>query len=157
MSDRLTGWLIVAVQAFLLIALVALPGGSAWPTPGPLRVLANVAVGIGLVVVVVAGLGLGPSLTPTPVPRRTGRLVTNGFYRWVRHPIYSAVLLIVVGLVLGSGSVARLTVGAITVAFFNAKAAWEERRLAARYPGYGAYAAVTPRFVPRLRSRPPAA
>jgi protein-S-isoprenylcysteine O-methyltransferase Ste14 len=55
--------------------------------------------------------------------------------------------------VLRSGSLITLAVGAVTVAFFNAKAAWEEKRLAERYPGYAAYAARTPRFIPRPWAR----
>jgi protein-S-isoprenylcysteine O-methyltransferase Ste14 len=38
----------------------------------------------------------------------------------------------------------------VTLGFFNVKARWEEARLAESYPGYRAYAARTPRFVPFL-------
>jgi len=104
-----------------------------------------------LVAVGVAALRLGAALTPTPVPTERGTLITGGLYTFVRHPIYTGVLIIVVGLVIRSGSLLTLLVGVATVWFFNAKAAWEEARLAERYPDYPAYAAVTPRFVPRPR------
>ncbi len=149
---QLIGWLFVGAQAVLLVGLVALPGGDVWPTPTWLRWAGQAMVAAGLALGAVAALRLGSSLTPTPVPRAAGSLTTGGLYRVVRHPIYSAVLVIVVGLVVGSGSVWRLAVGAATVAFFNAKAAWEERRLSERYPDYAAYAARTPRFVPGWRT-----
>jgi protein-S-isoprenylcysteine O-methyltransferase Ste14 len=82
------------------------------------------------------------------VPSASGHLTTDGLYRNVRHPIYSGVLLVTVGLVLRSGSVAGVAVGVALVVFFVVKARWEETRLNRRYPEYAAYAARTTRFVP---------
>lgn len=151
---RLTGWAFVAVQVVVLVALVVLPGADDWPTPAGVEVVATVLVVGGLVLVAVAALGLGRSLTPTPVPVAHGQLVTSGLYRWVRHPIYSGVLAVVAGLVLGSGNLVTAAVGVATVVFFHVKAGWEEARLAERFPGYADYAAATPRFVPRPGGRP---
>ncbi len=148
-STTRRGWLYVAAQVILLGALIVLPNRSDWPVADWLRLLSNILFFGGLALVALAALGLGPSLTPTPVPKETGQLVTAGFYRWVRHPIYSGVLALVVGMTLRSGSWISLVVAAITVAFFNNKAAWEEQQLAARYPSYPAYAERTPRFVPK--------
>lgn len=150
---RLSGWAFVAVQAALLITLIVLPGADAWPTPPWLRMIGAALVGVGLVVIAVASLGLGRSLTPTPVPNSRGELQVDGLYRFVRHPIYSGVLSIVVGLTLRSGSLVTLGLACATLAFFNTKAAWEEARLAERYPRYETYAAGTPRFIPRARRR----
>lgn len=148
-SESTTGWTFVAAQAILLVGLVLLPEGDDWPTPGWVEVAAFVLIGFGVVLVAIAGRWLGSALTPTPVPRRGAALATHGLYAHVRHPIYSGVLLIVVGFVLGSGSVFGLLVGAVAVVFFGVKAAWEEQRLRAIHPEYATYAAVTPRFVPR--------
>ena len=149
MSERTTGWLFVAVQAVLLVALVLMPGDDHWATDGGVGTTGDVLVVAGFVLLGVAALALGRSLTPTPVPVEDGELRTSGPYRLVRLPIYTGVLVIVVGLTVRSGSWPTVAVAAITVAFFHAKAAWEERRLAERYPGYPDYAATTPRFVPR--------
>jgi protein-S-isoprenylcysteine O-methyltransferase Ste14 len=148
-----TGWLFVAVQVVLLGALVLVPRGSAWSTPAWLRGVSVGLVVLGLGVAVVSGLALGRALTPTPVPNGRGRLRTDGLYGLVRHPIYTGVLTVVVGLTLGSGSWAGLALGLVTVGFFGVKARWEEARLAEAFPDYGAYAAGTPRFVPRSRRR----
>lgn len=144
------GWAFVGVQAVLLAALIVLPTGNRWPTPAALIVFGGVLIGLGLVAVAIAGLRLGPSLTPTPVPTAGGALVTSGLYQFVRHPIYTGVLLIVVGLIIRSGSLLTLAVGLVTFWFFNVKAQWEEAQLAERYPDYPAYAALTPRFIPRI-------
>lgn len=144
----------VAGQVVLLVLLVVLPGGDDWPTPAWLRTIAQVVFVAGVVVLVVAALGLGRALTPTPVPTERGDLQTAGLYRYVRHPIYSGVLLIVAGITLRSGSWLTLAVAVVTVVFFDRKARWEEARLAERYAQYADYAARTPRFVPRPCARP---
>ncbi len=153
MSERRIGWGFVALQIVLLVALVVLPSRSDWPVAGWLRAASTGAVVVGLAGIVLASIFLGRALTPTPVPNGAGTLTTTGLYAWVRHPIYTGVLLIVVGLVVGSGSLVTLAVGALTIVFFHVKARWEEQRLTEAYPDYPAYAARTPRFVPRLRSR----
>lgn len=152
MSRTRTGWLFVAAQAVLLILLVTLPGGDAWATPAWLQLIGLVAVIGGVALVAIAALRLGPALTPTPVPTAGGALTTEGLYRFVRHPIYSGVLAAVVGVTIRSGSLLVLAVGVVTVVFFHVKARWEEARLTERYPDYPAYAATTPRFVPRPSS-----
>jgi protein-S-isoprenylcysteine O-methyltransferase Ste14 len=156
-NQILTGWVFVLIQVVLLLTLIVLPRADQWPVPGWLNVVGLLLVAAGLVLVAVAALGLGPGLTPTPVPTDTGQLITTGLYRCSRHPIYSGVLVLVLGLVIRSGSVATLVAGAVTAAFFTVKARWEEQRLQERYPEYGRYAASTGRFFPvRPRSRRPA-
>ncbi len=149
MSKQITGWIFVAVQAVILIALIIGPARNDWPTPDVVRLVGMAFIVAGIGIGIVATLSLGTALTPTPVPTERGTLTTEGLYRFVRHPIYTGVLAIVVGLTIRSGSVLSLIIAVLAVAFFNAKAAWEEQRLVETYPGYEAYAARTPRFVPR--------
>ncbi len=110
MNQRAVGWAFVAGQVVLLVALVLLPGGDAWPTGSAVWTTGQVLVIAGLALIIVASLRLGTGLTPTPVPSQRGHLVTGGLYRYVRHPIYTGVLLIVVGLTVRSGSVVTLAV-----------------------------------------------
>jgi protein-S-isoprenylcysteine O-methyltransferase Ste14 len=152
--DRRTiGWLFVAGQVVLLVALVLLPGRDDWPTPSWVWMVGQVLVIAGFVVMIAASLRLGRGLTATPVPNTRGQLITGGLYRYVRHPIYTGVLLIVVGLTLRSGSVVTLAVAVVTVVFFDRKARWEEAQLSKRYPDYADYASHTHRFVPGWPTR----
>lgn len=149
MKRSTIGWLWVGGQAILLGCLILLPGRDDWPTPSWLQSLAAVLFFAGLGLIVLASLGLGRGLTPTPVPSERGALTTGGFYRYVRHPIYTGVLAVVAGMTLRSGSWIVLAIAVLTVAFFDRKAAWEEQQLTAHYTDYPAYAAATPRFIPR--------
>lgn len=148
MSRSTVGWLWVAGQAVLLGLLILLPGGDGWGRPRWLLAVAGVLFFGGLALVAVAALRLGAGLTPTPVPTQAGQLTTSGLYRFVRHPIYTGVLLTAAGMVMRSGSWLQLGVGVALLVFFDRKAAWEEQQLRDRYPGYADYAAKTPKFFP---------
>jgi len=149
-SDRRsTGWFFVVVQVVLLVAIVLVPHGDDWSTPPWLLAAASVLTLGGMVVIVVSALRLGRALTATPVPRAAAELQTTGAYRWVRHPVYAGLLAVVIGVAARSGNVIAAALAVALVAFFHRKAAWEEERLRQQYPAYDAYAAVTPRFVPR--------
>ena len=152
-NNAVIGWVFVAAQAVLLGALILLPSRADWPTPPWFRTTGWIVMMSGFVVMAAAALRLGTALTPTPVPSGRGALTTTGLYRFVRHPIYTGVLLIVVGLTMRSGSWISLVVGVVTVVFFDRKANWEEARLAETFDGYAEYASRTPRFVPGLRPR----
>ncbi|MDH3294689.1 MAG: DUF1295 domain-containing protein, partial [Acidimicrobiia bacterium] len=101
-QHTLTGWLFVLAQAMLLIALIAVPRADDWPVPTWLNLTGVLLAGFGLLVMVAAALRLGPNLTPTPMPKAHGQLTTTGLYRYSRHPIYTGVLVLVVGIVVRS-------------------------------------------------------
>jgi len=85
-----------------------------------------------------------------PEPREGGQLVQRGPYRWIRHPMYTAVM--ACGLTCASADASPwgwLGFAAL-VAVLATKATFEERWMLAAHPGYGAYRARTRRFVPGI-------
>lgn len=146
--DTAVAWLFVLVQFALLILIAALPVGDAWHNPTWLVQGATALQWLGVAVLVIGLINLGRSLTPLPSPVPHGELRTGGLYRLVRHPIYSGILALTVGIAVRSTSWAVVAAALALTGWFMAKARWEERRLAARYPTYSAYASHTPRFVP---------
>jgi protein-S-isoprenylcysteine O-methyltransferase Ste14 len=93
--------------------------------------------------------GLG---TPAPVAP-TERLVVGGVYRFVRNPMYLAVLAVIEGQAVFFGSAVVAGYGAlIAVAFVTFVRLYEEPTLRATYGAeYEAYCARVPRWLPRLR------
>ena len=150
--NHVAGWAFVAAQFALLAVIILAPGGSAWSVPSALAWLLLGASWLGIAIMVLAALGLGRGLTATPVPNAHARLQTGGLFRFVRHPIYSGLLLFVVAHVARSGSLAQLGAGLLLVVLINVKARWEEDRLRERFDGYAAYADRTPRFVPGVKT-----
>ena len=74
-----------------------------------------------------------------PEPKAGATLVRSGVYRRFRHPIYTAMAVVVLGLFLKSGRLAVGIAGAALIAFLAAKVRVEERFLAAHYPDYADY------------------
>lgn len=88
-------------------------------------------------------------LTAHPLPRRTAQLIAEGPYRWIRHPMYAAVLLATLSLPLADPIFWWHWVAVFGV--LHGKIAIEERVWAARDPAYRAYAARTGRLLPRMQ------
>lgn len=143
-------WTLVAIQFVLLAALVALPRGDLWPLQWPQWILAGALLVGGLVLGAASGRALGRSLTPSPIPLSDGELVTSGVYQFVRHPIYTALLVLGVGLVVIGASLWHVAAYLLLVMLLAHKARAEERLLAQRYEGYAAYARSTGRFLPGI-------
>jgi protein-S-isoprenylcysteine O-methyltransferase Ste14 len=82
---------------------------------------------------------LGRNIQVNPAPKENATLVTTGIYRWFRHPIYTAILVIVAGLFLRQSTLA-VALAALVVTFYLAiKIRFEEKLLMARYPDYERY------------------
>ncbi len=83
-----------------------------------------------------------------PEPRDNAHLVTSGPYRLVRHPMYSALVLMMLGIAGYNGHILNLVGLVLVVVAVTTKAVREERYLQARFSGYADYARATPRFLP---------
>jgi protein-S-isoprenylcysteine O-methyltransferase Ste14 len=77
-----------------------------------------------------------------------GGLVTAGPYKYVRHPIYAAVLLFGLAAVATHLTAINVALGIAMLTGVGLRVAAEERLVLERYPEYAEYAARTKRFVP---------
>jgi protein-S-isoprenylcysteine O-methyltransferase Ste14 len=77
-----------------------------------------------------------------------GGIVTSGPYRFLRHPIYAAVLYFVWAGVATHASAVTVALGVLATLATAVRIWAEEQLLAERYPDYAAYAARTKRVVP---------
>jgi protein-S-isoprenylcysteine O-methyltransferase Ste14 len=80
---------------------------------------------------------------------RAHHVISTGPYAWVRHPMYSGVMLFFIGAPLLLGSWWGVAMAPLFVVLFAIRIAIEERALIAGLPGYADYAAqVRYRLVP---------
>lgn len=143
-------WALVAAQFVFLLLLGFLPWGSLWPRNVSTIVIGLVLVALGAGIALAAGGALGRSLTPSPIPKADGQLVTGGVYGLVRHPIYSGLLVLGLGLVAIGASLLHLLAWVALLSILVAKARFEDLMLLGQYPGYRDYAARVGRLVPGL-------
>lgn len=149
-QSRALGWLLVAVQFGLLATLVLGPSEPIWSVSPAIRLIGAALQWIGLGVIVASAWTLGRAASVHPEPTDHSSLRTIGLYRFVRHPIYTGVLLLAVGTAGKAGAVLDLILAVALTSLLIIKARFEERLLAQRFPEYAAYARSTPRFLPRL-------
>jgi len=151
-SGQRLGSALVALQ-FGLMALIAWLAGPAFvvdPLPA-------VAWAVALVAVAVGGWALSANrpgnFNIRPTPRPGGQLVQTGPYRWIRHPMYAAILLAAVAGLLGAAAADQPVVAGAAVALavvLRVKAEVEERWMILHHPAYVDYLRTTRRFVPGL-------
>jgi len=128
---------------FILMILVVLPTGSVGLE---LRVLATILVVVGTLLSIYCLCWLRRSFSIMATARR---LVTNGPYSIVRHPLYVAEALTVIGVVISNWSMAALAVGIAQFALQFRRMQNEERVLRSTFPEYDDYASRVPMFIPR--------
>ncbi|MBH0116561.1 isoprenylcysteine carboxylmethyltransferase family protein [Salinibacterium sp. NG253] len=149
MNRRIIGLALVALQFVLIAALVLLPWTDPlWHRDAIAFSVAGVLALAGAIIAVLGVRGLGRSLTANPVPLANSELVTDGLYGWVRHPIYSGLLVGSLGIALAGASWWHLGTWLALVVLLMIKARWEERMLVERYVDYADYALRVGRFIP---------
>jgi len=145
--NRLHAWSYVLVQAMLLVLIIFLS-----PSLGPqihrVVLLGWICEWLGIVGILISAASLRKSLTAVPIPKADGKLSTTGLYRYVRHPMYTSVLLFTLGIALQSGNAIKYFLAVALYALFYQKSVYEERYLRMRYPEYAEYSAQIPRFIP---------
>ena len=141
-------WLLVALQFGLIAGLVLGTDWQAARHPGPLPIaLFALGAALGLWTLSVNRWG---NFNIRPEVKRSARLIMIGPYRWIRHPMYSAVLLGIAAFVAADASALRLALFVALLIVLAIKAGREETRLREAFAEYGAYASRTQRFVPLL-------
>lgn len=83
-----------------------------------------------------------------PQPSANATLVTNGPYRFIRHPMYTAILLGSVGLMFHHFTLLRLAMLIALTIVLRIKLNWEEKMLAQKFDGYKQYTIHTYRLIP---------
>ena len=142
---RLSSHLLVLLQ-LCFVALSCYPiarsSGSVWFL---LLCLAGTSLGI-----IVLYYNRPSNFSIYPEIRSDADLITQGPYRLVRHPMYSALMLMMVGIAAYNGHWINYLASLGLILVVTSKALREERLLASEFADYSRYALHTKRFVPFL-------
>jgi protein-S-isoprenylcysteine O-methyltransferase Ste14 len=152
MSGEALGRTLVALQFVLMAVIAAFAASVFLRGAAPVVAWGVLAAGVAL-----GGWALSANrpgnFNIRPTPKAGARLVQSGPYRWIRHPMYSAILVAGLAGLLGVDPAGRPAVGAAWLALLAVlwlKSGLEERWMAARHADYAAYRRATRRFVPGL-------
>jgi len=137
-TSRLYGHVQTAVL-LLFAAVVFWQPGPVLFASAAARGAGNVLGAIGVGLLLAALVALRGTVQIEPQPKAGRQLVERGVYRFLRHPIYTAIVLCVAGLWLKSPHAAGALAGLLVIVFIVLKVRVEERYLLAVYPDYAGY------------------
>jgi len=124
-------------------------GAVLWPRILAVRIFADAVTFCGLAVTLWARTVLGGNWSGVPVIKEGHELIDRGPYAHVRHPIYSGILLMFLGLAIFLGTVNAFAVLILFFVVFHFKARKEETLLTAHFPdAYPQYKARTKALIP---------
>jgi protein-S-isoprenylcysteine O-methyltransferase Ste14 len=143
------------ILQFILLGVVALgprnlPGSDGWPAPwSSIGIILGLFFGfLGGLLGLAGVLSLGTNITAVPHPKDDAVFVQSGAYKFVRHPIYSGILLGGIGFAfVVNGTLTFLYVLALFI-FFDVKSRREEKWLAKKFPAYPAYQKQVRKLIP---------
>lgn len=116
-------------------------------------VITNIGLGISIfggLIVIISLLQLNKNLSPFPSPKKGSKLVQNGLYKYVRHPIYSGILIAFGGFSVFSLSGYRVLLSLLLYVLFIIKVRYEEKQLLEQFEAYERYRSKTGAFLPKL-------
>ena len=127
---------------FFMMLLFVLP---ATEISVEMQVFSSVLIIIGTVLSIYCIRQLGRSFSIMATARE---LVTEGPYNLIRHPLYGAEVVTIIGLVLARLSPGAVLVGLVWLALQIRRAQYEEQVLRQSFPEYEAYARRVPMLLP---------
>jgi protein-S-isoprenylcysteine O-methyltransferase Ste14 len=143
------GTFLVALQFGLLFALAALatPNVLGGDIPKGAFMLAGASIALAAWTLFHNKPG---NFNIRPLPKIHGVLVTTGPYQWIRHPMYTSVLLGASALAWASGHLSGWAMWSALAVVLFLKSTFEERWMREKHPAYAAYRLRSKRFLPWL-------
>jgi protein-S-isoprenylcysteine O-methyltransferase Ste14 len=118
--------------------------------PNFISITGIVVAVLGSIIILIALLQLNKNLSPFPSPKSGSQLIQNGLYKYIRHPIYTGILMLLSGYSLYVTSGYKLLISLLLLVLFIFKSRYEENRLALAFKSYSKYKKTTGRFLPKI-------
>jgi protein-S-isoprenylcysteine O-methyltransferase Ste14 len=152
MKPKTKGWIYVAVQVIFIGGIVASSVAEKNYAHRQYSYitdfLAFLFLSLGALIGAISFINFGQMVTPNPVPMDSYKLKTNGLYSKIRHPIYLAALLILLGCIFFFAAFYTIILFAFAVGFIVVKIRFEEAELIKKFPEYTEYMKHTYKLIP---------
>jgi protein-S-isoprenylcysteine O-methyltransferase Ste14 len=142
-KEKFKAYTLVSIQVISILLILV----TGWPLARCIPLLIIEIVGILLGIWAIAIMGR-TNTNITPLVKQSAMLVTNGPYAFIRHPMYSAVLLTIWPLIIDQYSLLRLMIGLVLTIDLIVKLLFEESLLRKHFAGYEIYMRETKRLIP---------
>lgn len=113
-----------------------------------IQLLSLAIASLGLFEVVLSIIQLNSSLTPFPTPKENASLITNGIFKYIRHPIYSGIILMTLFYGIYCENFYKILIGILLFIVFYFKSNYEENLLKSKFVSYSNYMSKTKKFIP---------
>lgn len=141
---------LVAIQLVLLVAYLFDIPVFTLEVPDDVDFLHLVFAVFGILIIILGMLQLNKNLSPFPTPKKDAALMTGGLFKYVRHPIYTGILITTFFLAFYLNSGYKLIIFVLLLILFYFKTEYEEKALEEKFPEYESYKASTGRFIPKF-------
>ena len=150
MKLKTKDFIFVGIQFLLFLIYVFEIKLLNFSLPDFLNIIFLIASIIGFLIVIVALLQLNKNLSPFPTPKSDSELIQTGLYKYIRHPIYTGIILMTFGYGLYSNSSFKLIISILLLILFYFKSSYEEKMLQNKFSEYSEYKKTTGRFFPKF-------
>jgi protein-S-isoprenylcysteine O-methyltransferase Ste14 len=144
-ADKTKAYILVSMQFICLILIFA--SGRPMATNYLLLALEIMGCALGGWAIVTMGR---QNLNITPLAKQGAQLVTWGPYRFIRHPMYSALLLTIWPLIIDRFSLFLVITGLVLTLVLIVKLFFEEIFLKRHFAEYADYMKTTKRLIPYI-------
>jgi protein-S-isoprenylcysteine O-methyltransferase Ste14 len=143
MNASIKGWLLVTIQFVCLGLLFGNPIVFPVSTSGQLIFYLGLLLGLWAIIAMPPA-----SLTIHPNPKTGGRLAFKGPYRFIRHPMYAAVLMVATAQLIDYFGIKNVCCFILLAGALIAKIFMEEKLLLEKYSSFSAYQQKTKKLIP---------
>jgi len=151
--ERGVGWVVGQGVLFVFFLIAVFTGEAVSGVPGLVFVwIIGLVVALGGSAITVWSVILhGSRLSPYPFPVDGMTVINSGPYRYVRHPMYTGIVLFTLGVGLAYGKPVVLLSSLVFLVFFVAKSGHEEDMMVKYMDGYREYRSRVPwRIIPYI-------
>lgn len=132
-------YILVGLQILLFIAVLWDWKSLRFNSPALFIGIGAMMVISGAFIVLGSLLQLNTNLSVFPTPKVNSSLIDTGLYKWVRHPIYSGILIGFLGYALFTHSGYRIIITILLLILFYFKSSYEEQKLSQKFSRYHHY------------------
>ena len=148
MKVRAKDYIYVITQLILLCLIVLEYNFWLFQIPQWMYFISLFFIATGLLICILALLQLSSALSPFPSPKTGSMLVTTGLYNFIRHPMYTGLMVLTMGISLFRSSWFNFLITLMLWLLLYFKSKYEEKLLMNTFSEYYDYMKKTGRFFP---------